>query len=63
MITVRTSEGLDGDAGAHLAHERREHQVIAVGQERLGLWLSLDGGKDEMRVERITVDGKTYEMR
>jgi hypothetical protein len=57
---------VDGDAGADLAHDLAR----CVGcddrgrQDDLGLRLSVHGReKDEMRAERITVDGKTIEMR
>lgn len=38
-------------------------QVVAVGKEVSAYGYPSTVEKDEMRAERITVDGKTYEMR
>jgi hypothetical protein len=58
-------QGLDGDARAHLAneHARRDGKVVAVGQDASAYGYPSTVEKDEMRAERITVNGKTYEMR
>ena len=58
-------QGLDGDARAHLAHEQRgaTEKVVAVGQDVSAYGYPSTVEKDEMRAERITVNGKTYEMR
>ena len=56
---------MNRDAGADVAHDQpRRTRRHAVGrQDRLGLRLSVHVEKDETRAERITVDGKTIEMR
>ena len=38
-------------------------KVVAVGQNISAYGYPSTALKDEMRAERITVDGKTYEMR
>ena len=38
-------------------------EVVAVGKRVVAYGYASTVEKDEMRAERITVDGKTYEMR
>ena len=57
---------MDRDARADLAHEqprRARAAVVAVGKTVSAYGYPSTVEKDEMRAERITVDGKTYEMR
>ena len=59
-------QDVDGDAGADLAHAepRRAGRAGGGRQDGVGLRLRFHGSRqDEMRAERITVDGKTVEMR
>jgi hypothetical protein len=56
---------MDGDPGADLPHEHRgaTADVIATGKTVVAFGYPSTVEKDEMRAERITIDGKTYEMR
>ena len=59
-------QDLDRHARADLAHEApaaRSRPLVAVGKTVSAYGYPSTVEKDEMRAERITVDGKTYEMR
>ena len=62
---ARQRQGVDGDARADLAHDqpRRHAAVVAVGNTVSAFGYRSTAEQDEMRAERITVNGKTYEMR
>jgi Family of unknown function (DUF6152) len=65
-ITVRTSEKVWTVTLAptsRMSSRGATAQVIAVGQSVSAYGYPSAVEKDEMRAERITVDGKTYEMR
>lgn len=65
-ITVRTSEKVWTVTLAptsRMSSRGATAQVIAVGQSVSAYGYPSTAEKDEMRAERITVDGKTYEMR
>jgi hypothetical protein len=65
-ITVRTSEKVWTVTLAptsRMSSRGATAQVIAVGQSVSAYGYPSTVEKDEMRAERITVDGKTYEMR
>ena len=65
-ITVKARrQGLDRDARADLPHDqsRRHREMVAVGKTVSAYGYASTVEKDEMRAERITVDGKTVEMR
>jgi hypothetical protein len=65
-ITVRTSEKVWTVTLAptsRMSSRGAIAQVIAVGQSVSAYGYPSTVEKDEMRAERITVDGKTYEMR
>jgi hypothetical protein len=65
-ITVRTSEKVWTVTLAptsRMSSRGATAQVIAVGQNVSAYGYPSTVEKDEMRAERITVDGKTYEMR
>ena len=66
LITVKArGQGVDRDAGAGLAHAepRRAAELVAVGKTVSAYGYASTVEKDEMRAERITVDGKTVELR
>ena len=56
---------MDRHACADVAHgqSRREAAVVSVGKTVSAYGYPSTVEKDEMRAERITIDGKTYEMR
>ena len=65
-ITVRTSERVWTVTLAptsRMSSRGATAQVIAVGQSVSAYGYPSTVERDEMRAERITVDGKTYEMR
>jgi hypothetical protein len=65
-ITVRTSEKVwmvTLAPTSRMGSRGATAQVIAVGQNVSAYGYPSTAEKDEMRAERITVDGKTYEMR
>jgi hypothetical protein len=65
-ITVRTSEKVWTVTLAptsRMSSRGATAQVIAVGQSVSAYGYPSTVERDEMRAERITVDGKTYEMR
>ena len=66
-ITVKAQrQDLDGDAGADLAHDqpRRDRRICSRSARRVSAYgYKSNVEKDEMRAERITVDGKTFELR
>jgi Family of unknown function (DUF6152) len=65
-ITVRTSEKVwmvTLAPTSRMSSRGATAQVIAVGQNVSAYGYPSTAEKDEMRAERITVDGKTYEMR
>jgi Family of unknown function (DUF6152) len=65
-ITVRTSEKVWRVTLAptsRMSSRGATAQVIAVGQNVSAYGYPSTVETDEMRAERITVDGKTYEMR
>jgi hypothetical protein len=65
-ITVRTSEKVWTVTLAptsRMSGRGATAHVIAVGQSVSAYGYPSTMEKDEMRAERITVDGKTYEMR
>jgi hypothetical protein len=65
-ITVRTSEKVWTVTLAptsRMSSRGATAQIIAVGQSVSAYGYPSTVERDEMRAERITVDGKTYEMR
>jgi hypothetical protein len=65
-ITVRTSEKVwmvTLAPTSRMSSRGATAQVIAVGQNVSAYGYPSTVETDEMRAERITVDGKTYEMR
>jgi len=65
-ITVRTNEKVWTVTLAptsRMSSRGATAQVIAVGQSVSAYGYPSTVERDEMRAERITVDGKTYEMR